>query len=81
MSDHIVKIIPIDPYFYITDKQAQRALQFLKQNIKADLVKMRIQKSPAFWIAPKKLDKNSKEKLCKATKSNLGRFCYAAFKR
>lgn len=48
MSDYIVKIIPIDPYFRITDKQAQRALQFLKQNIKADLVKLRIQESPAF---------------------------------
>lgn len=48
MSDYIVKIIPIDPYFRITDKQAQRALQFLKQNIKADLVKLHIQESPAF---------------------------------
>lgn len=48
MSDYIVKIIPIDPYLRITDKQAQSALQYLKQNIKADLVKMRIQESPEF---------------------------------
>ena len=34
---------------------------------------------PSFcWTDPKKLDKDSKENLCKATKRNLGRFCYAA---
>ena len=39
------------------------------------LVPEKIQKN---WTDPKKLDKDSKENLCKATKRNLGRFCYAA---
>ena len=37
-----------------------------------------IKKPPPCWTDPKKLDKDSKENLCKATKRNLSRFCYAA---
>lgn len=48
MSDHIVKIIPSDPYFRINDELSQKAVQFLKQNTKADSIKFRIQESPIF---------------------------------
>lgn len=48
MSDYIVKIIPSDPYFRITDKQIHSAMQLLRQNIKADLVKYHIHESPVF---------------------------------
>lgn len=48
MSDYIVKIIPSDPYFHITEQKAQKIVQFIKQNVKADLVKVDIQESPAF---------------------------------
>lgn len=48
MSDHIVKIIPSDPYFRINDKLSQKAVQFLKQNIKADSINFCMQESPVF---------------------------------
>lgn len=48
MSDHIVKIIPSDPYFRITDKRSHSVVQFLEQNIKADSVEFYMQENPVF---------------------------------
>lgn len=48
MSDHIIKIIPSDPYFRIADKQSQSAVQLIQQNVKADMVRFSSQEKPAF---------------------------------
>ena len=45
MSDYIVRIIPSNPYFQITEQKAQKIVQFIKQNVKADLVKVDMQES------------------------------------
>lgn len=48
MSDYIVKIIPADAAYQITEKQAQSVLEFLKANIKSDKIESIIQDSPVF---------------------------------
>lgn len=48
MSDHIIRIIPNDPYFCITEQQSQKIVVLIKQSIKADSVKAYIQESPVF---------------------------------
>ena len=48
MSDYIVKIIPSDPYFCITEQQSQKVVHLIKQNIKADWVEAHIQEKPVF---------------------------------
>ena len=40
MSDYIVKIIPADAAYQITEKQAQSVLEFLKANINLDKYKI-----------------------------------------
>jgi hypothetical protein len=48
MSDYIVKIIPADAAYQITEKQAQSVLEFLKANIKSEKIESLIQDSPVF---------------------------------
>lgn len=48
MSDHVIKIIPSDPYLRIAHERAQDALVYLKQSVKADAVELSLRESPAF---------------------------------
>lgn len=48
MSEHIVKIIPKDPYFHITEQKAQEINNYLKEKITADTIEIMMSKKPVF---------------------------------
>lgn len=48
MSDYIVKIIPIDCTYSITNEQSNRILKFIKSKVKADDVKTFVYETPVF---------------------------------
>ena len=48
MSDQLVRLIPSDPYFRVTERQAQEALRLIRQSIRADGIELRMQETPMF---------------------------------
>ena len=68
MSDTIIKIIPADPCFRITEHKAQELVEFLKSRIAADSIKAMLHESPVFVDC----GGNLKRILCPFCKSALG---------
>jgi hypothetical protein len=48
MSDFIIKIIPSDPYYRVTEQKAQETIAYLKPRVKADKIEMAIYEMPVF---------------------------------
>lgn len=48
MSDQLVRLIPCDPYFRVTQGQAEKALRLIRQSIQADEIELCIQETPMF---------------------------------
>lgn len=48
MSDCILKIIPADPYYRVSEQNMLNILRYLKSNIKADQIDAEASEAPAF---------------------------------
>ena len=68
MSDHIIKIIPADPYFRLAEHKALELTEFLKSRIEADSIDALIHETPVFVDCGGNLERI----LCPFCKSALG---------
>lgn len=50
MSDYIIKVIPIDPYYHINGQKINKIVDDLKTRITADNVELKTYDTPAFIV-------------------------------
>ena len=44
VSDYEVKIIPVDPFFSVSEREAQKVVQLLERKVKAGWVELNMRK-------------------------------------
>lgn len=57
MSDHIIKIIPTDPYYHIQGEEIYKIVDYLKATIKADDIELKVYDTPKFIDCGSNLEK------------------------
>lgn len=67
MADYMIKVVPTDPYYSMTEYEARKVVDFLKEKIKSDEVKVLLYETPVFIDCGSNLERIS----CPFCKSHL----------